>query len=54
VGEDAALEVGCELAFDVARQPATVRIGIPQLGEHRLRVLRDELVQHRALGVRRR
>jgi hypothetical protein len=46
--EDAALEVRGELALDVTRQPATVGIGVAQLGEHRLRVLRDELVQHRA------
>ena len=33
-----------------ARQPAAVGIGVAQLGEHRLRVPRDQLVQHRALG----
>lgn len=49
MGEHAATQVRRELALDVARQPAAVGI-VAQLGEHRLRVLRDELVQDRALG----
>jgi hypothetical protein len=39
-----------ELAIDVARQSATFGVGRAHLGEHRPRVPRDELVQHRALG----
>jgi hypothetical protein len=39
-----------ELALDVARQAASLAIGIAQLGDHRLRVAGDELVQHRVLG----
>src|SRR5262245_34670058 len=35
---------------DVARQPAAVGVRIAELGEHGLRVLRDQLVQDRALG----
>jgi RNA polymerase sigma factor (sigma-70 family) len=48
--EDAALEVRGELALDVTWQPAAVRIGVAQLSEHGLCVLRDELVQYRSLG----
>lgn len=48
--EDAALEVRGELVLDVPWQPAAVRIGVAQLSEHGLCVLRDELVQHRSLG----
>lgn len=44
--EDAALEVRGELALYVARQPAAVGIGVAQLRQHRLRVPRDQLVQH--------
>jgi hypothetical protein len=35
---------------DVTGQSATFGVGRAHLGEHRLRVSRDELVQHRALG----
>ena len=49
VREDAASQVRRELALDVTRQPAAVGISVAQLGEHRLRVTRDQLVQHRAL-----
>jgi len=47
VGQHAAPQVLGELALDVARQAAA--IGVLQLRQHRLRVLRHELVQHRAL-----
>ena len=50
VGEDAAAEVGGELALDVAREAAAVWIRVAQLGEEGLRVARDQLVQHRPLG----
>ncbi|MDQ3365201.1 MAG: hypothetical protein M3680_07220 [Myxococcota bacterium] len=50
VREDAAAEVGGELALDVPREAAAVRIGVAQLGEHGLRVARDQLVQHGPLG----
>ena len=50
VGKDAATQVRRELALDVARQPAAVRVSVAHLREHRLRVLGDELVQNRALG----
>jgi hypothetical protein len=55
VGEDAAAEVGGELALDVAREAAAVWIRVAQLGEEGLRVARDQLVQHRPLrsGARR-
>jgi len=38
------------LALDVSRQTTAVRICVAQLGEHRLRVARDQLVQHGPLG----
>jgi len=47
--QHAAAQVRRELAFHVARQPAAIGIGVAQLREHRLRVLRDEFVQHRSL-----
>jgi hypothetical protein len=50
VGEDAAAEVGGELALDVPREAAAVRIRVAQLGEQGLRVARDQLVQHGPLG----
>ena len=51
MGQHAAPQVFGELALDVTRQSATLGVGCTHLGEHRLRVLRDELVQHRALRV---
>lgn len=50
MGEDAAAEVRGELALDVARQSDAVGVGVAQLGQHRLRMARDELVEHRVLG----
>ena len=47
MGGDAALEVRGELALDAA-QPAA--LGIAQLRQHRLRMLRHELVQHGPFG----
>jgi hypothetical protein len=49
VGQHATTEVRRELALDVARQAAALGVGVAQLGEHRLRVARDQLVQHGAL-----
>jgi len=49
VSEDPAAQICRELAFHIAWQPAALGSCIAQLGEHRLRVPRDELVQHRAL-----
>jgi hypothetical protein len=51
MSEDATAQVRVELTLDVARQAATVRGGRSHLGEHVLRVLRDQLVQHGALGL---
>jgi hypothetical protein len=48
--EDPAFEIRGELALDVAWKPGALRVGVAQLGKHRLRVPRDELVQHRAVG----
>ena len=48
--EDAAPQVGRELALDVSRQTTAVRICVAQLGEQGLRVARDQLVQHGPLG----
>jgi hypothetical protein len=50
MSQDATTEVRRELALDVAGQSAALRIGVAQLREHRLRVLRDELVQHGGFG----
>lgn len=50
VREHAAPQIGRELALDVPGEAAAVRIGVPQLGEHGLRVARDQFVQHRPLG----
>ena len=50
MGEDAALEIRGQLTLDIAREPAALAGGLAQLGEHRLRVPRDELVEHPALG----
>jgi hypothetical protein len=47
VGEHPAAQVLGELAIDVAWQAASV--GIAELGDQRLRVARDQLVQHRVL-----
>jgi biotin carboxyl carrier protein len=49
VREYAATKVRGELALHVTRQPTALWIGVALLPEHRLRMLRDELVQHRAL-----
>jgi hypothetical protein len=49
VGEDPATEIRGELTLDVAWQATSLRVRGPQLGEHRLRMTRDQLVQHRAL-----
>jgi hypothetical protein len=48
--EDPTAEILVELTLDMPRQPAAVRVGVPQLGEQRLRVAGNQLVQHRALG----
>jgi hypothetical protein len=50
VSQHAAPQVFGELALDVTWQSAAFGVRGAQLGEHRLRVPRDELVQHRALG----
>jgi hypothetical protein len=49
VREDAAPQVRGELAFDVARKPAALGGDVAQLGEQRLRVPGDQLVQHGSL-----
>jgi hypothetical protein len=49
-GQHAAPQVFGELALDVTGQSGPFGVGCAHLGEHRLRVPRDELVQHRALG----
>jgi hypothetical protein len=48
--EDAASQVGRELALNVPREAAAVGIGVSQLGEHGLSMARDQLVQHGPLG----
>ncbi len=50
VREDAAPQIRGEFALDVARQPTTVGVGVAHLGEQRLRMTGDELVQHGSLG----
>jgi len=51
MGQHAASQVFGELALDVTGQSAPFGVNCADLGEHRLAVPRDELVQHRALGV---
>ena len=46
--DDTASNIRGKLALDVARQ--AVAVGIAQLGDHRLHVAGNELVQHRVLG----
>src|SRR5690606_18031313 len=50
VREDAAPQIGRELALDVPWEATAVRIGVAQLGEKGLRMARDQLVQHGPLG----
>lgn len=50
VREDAAPQIGRELALDVPWEATAVRIGVAQLGEQGLRMARDQLVQHGPLG----
>ena len=47
--EDPTAQVLGEFALDMTRQPSAVGVGVALLGEHRLRVAGDQLVQHRAL-----
>ena len=50
-GEDAAVEVGAQLALDKGRQAATVRAPLPCGGEERLEPFADDLVEEGLLGL---